>query len=197
MKTTIITIFLISAIWSYSQQKPFTYLPPGTIITINGVSTTLTEGAYLTSDKVVTAYLHDMNTLDYQDSLIIEQNRQIADNKHIISAQDSIIQVQNKRIAWRDSSLVFKDSLIKTLLLPVKVKESSSVLQFEGFWSHLVGTYGLTRDNILKPFWSAVEWGISTEVGFRVLNTVRLAVEPIYFIGSQFKIQAKLGYKIF
>lgn len=199
-KLICILIVLIASLWlsylSYGQSKPFTYLAPGTKITTpDGITTILTNGGYLTTDAVVTAYLHDMNYLDYSDSLIIELNRQIKDKKSEITALDSIKDEQNKKIKRREESIAGKDSLIHVLMKPVEI--GGSFVKWEGFRVNLISSYAFTKENLLQPIIRALEYGISTTFGFDVLNKISLSLEPIYFIGSQFKIQAKIGLKLF
>ena len=80
---------------------------------------------------------------------------------------------------------------------PVEVPVNASFLSWDGFTVNAITSYAFSRAALLKPIVSVLEYGLSFEFGFSVLNKLKFALEPIYFIGNQFKIQAKLGYKLF
>jgi major membrane immunogen (membrane-anchored lipoprotein) len=182
MKTLILIIILLTSTICYSQNKPFILQPDGT---------------YKTTDEVVTSYLHDMNTLDYQDSTLIELQRQIKDKQGKIAALDSISKELSGQLNRCTESNEGKDSLIHKLMQPVEVPVNVSFLSWDGFTVNAITSYAFSRAALLKPIVSVLEYGLSFEFGFSVLNKLRFALEPIYFIGNQFKIQAKLGYKLF
>lgn len=176
-----------------AQKKPFTYLPPGTTITIKGVTTSLPDGGYLTNDGVVTAYLHDMNELDYLDSVKIEYERQLKDDKGEISALDSSKKEVYGQLNRCIESNKGKDALIKQLMEPVKLP----FIVWDGFYLNIGTAYSFDIQTIQNQILKTLKYFISVDFAFKVLDRFRLAIEPILPIGDKFKLQAKVGYKIF
>jgi len=185
MKLFILLIIVILLVWVkliHTQTKPFTLQPDGT---------------YKTTDEVVTSYLHDLNELDILDSILIEKDRQIAFKKAEILKLDSIITIDSINAVRGNAIVARKDSLIHQLMQPVELQTSSSFIKWEGFWVNAIGSFAFTRENLLQPIIKSLEYGISATFGFNILNKLSLGLEPIYFIGSQFRLQAKIGWKIF
>lgn len=78
-----------------------------------------------------------------------------------------------------------------------EVKKESPFLSWDGFYINFIPAYVLNPAYISNQVVKTLKYAISADFTFKVLDKFKLAIEPILPIGDKFRIQGKIGYRLF
>jgi hypothetical protein len=84
---------------------------------------------------------------------------------------------------------LFKDREAKVEIPPL--------ISWDGFYLCGISYYTFDPGNISNQFIKTLRWAISGEFNFKILDKLKLVLEPMIPIGDKFRIQAKAGWRLF
>jgi len=128
--------------------------------------------------------------LDTARKIISLQDGQIQDLNNRIDKKDTIIKELKLKNDNKDNEInLFKEREANTVIPPL--------IKWDGFYLNGITYYTFDPSNISNQFIKTLRWALSGEFIFKILDKLKLVLEPMLPIGDKFRIQAKAGWRLF
>ena len=121
-------------------------------------------------------------------------------NKVLNSATNKLLRADSadqKTIKYMTNQINELDSEIELFKIREVKNDVSSFITWDGFYLNFIPAYIFDPAYVSNQIVKTLKYAISCEFTFKVIDKFKLAIEPILPIGDKFRIQGKIGYKLF
>lgn len=132
-------------------------------------------------------YTYDM-LIGSRDSVGIYKKIVVIDDK-IINAQDSIIK--------RDSIINSNNETAIERLKNDMVPPIPPLIKWDGFYTNFIIGYQFNPNFVALPMIKVLKYAISGEFVFKIIDKLKITLEPVLPIGDKFGIYGKIGWRLF
>jgi hypothetical protein len=123
-----------------------------------------------------------------------DSNRVLSKDNKKLSDMDSASQMQVKELTLANEDAENQIQQFKNREAKIEIPP---LISWDGFYICGISYYTFDPSNITNQFIKVLRWAISGEFNFKVLDKLKLVLEPMIPIGDKFRIQAKAGWRLF
>lgn len=129
-----------------------------------------------------------------------EQLKASRDSNTIIKKElvndDTIITAQG-RIIKRDSITNSNNETAIERLKNDMVQPDTRLFKWDGFYANFITGYQFNPEFVAMPIIKVLKYAISGEFVFKIIDKLKITLEPVLPIGDKFGIYGKIGWRLF
>lgn len=114
-----------------------------------------------------------------------------------LAVSDSIEKKQKEMIVKSDTSIVYLQGQLKLYQDAEKKNQEISFISWDGFYINGMTYYVFDPATISNQIVKTLRYAISGEFTFKVMGLLKFSLESVLPIGDKFRVNAKVGYKLF
>jgi hypothetical protein len=123
-----------------------------------------------------------------------DSNRVLLKDNKTLSDMDSANRMQIKSLTLANEKADEQLDLFKKREAKMEIPP---LVSWDGFYLCGISYYIFDPGNISNQFIKVLKWALSGEFNFKILDKLKLVLEPMLPIGDKFRIQAKVGWRLF